>query len=419
MRTARAPGRNRAALEPHASRGLPSGKVGFAEALQYPRQMLRAGVGISSESSPRVAAEEATRCALAGSSGADAALLFATPGYGSELSELIDTVMGNLGTKAIVGATAHGVMGAGLDYEGGKAVSVLALSGLESHAFIIPDLVADETGVVDEIVARLGGRPQSQDLIVLLPDPRGISSALLARIREECAPALVVGAGAADPVSEKPLQWCGLDIESGALAGMVVRGSKVPRIGVTQACRPITELLRVTRAEGHWILELDGRPALDVYREAARGPLADDLRRAAAFVLVALPQDTEAPLEPGGYRVRNVVGFAKERRAFALPEAPKQGDAIALVQREPESAREDLKHMLGQLAGPEPALGLYFNCCARGARFFGVPGLEAAYLQRALGEAPVAGMFGSCEIGPIAGQTELLTYTGVLALLDG
>jgi small ligand-binding sensory domain FIST len=177
-------------------------------------------------------------------------------------------------------------------------------------------------------------------------------------------------------------------------------------------------LLCVTRSEGHWIFELDGRPALDVYREAARGPLAEDLRRAAAFVLVALPQDPEAPLEPGGYRVRNVAGFAEERRAFALPEAPTQGDSIALVQREPESAREDLKHMLGQLAEPEPALGLYFNCCARGAGFFGVPGLEAAYLQRALGEAPVAGMFGSCEIGPIAGQTELLTYTGVLALLD-
>jgi small ligand-binding sensory domain FIST len=65
-----------------------------------------------------------------------------------------------------------------------------------------------------------------------------------------------------------------------------------------------------------------------------------------------------------------------------------------------------------------PALGLYFDCCARGASFFGIPGLEAAYLQNALGDAPLAGMFGSCEIGPIAGRAELLTYTGVLALLD-
>ncbi len=46
-------------------------------------------------------------------------------------------------------------------------------------------------------------------------------------------------------------------------------------------------------------------------------------------------------------------------------------------------------------------------------------GLEAAYLESAFGSAPLAGMFGSCEIGPIGGRTELLTYTGVLALLDG
>jgi small ligand-binding sensory domain FIST len=61
---------------------------------------------------------------------------------------------------------------------------------------------------------------------------------------------------------------------------------------------------------------------------------------------------------------------------------------------------------------------LYFKCCARGAEFFGFPGLEAAYLERAFRDAPIAGLFGSCEIGPIAGTPELLTHTGVLALID-
>jgi small ligand-binding sensory domain FIST len=48
-----------------------------------------------------------------------------------------------------------------------------------------------------------------------------------------------------------------------------------------------------------------------------------------------------------------------------------------------------------------------------------VSGLEAGYLERSLGPSPVAGLFGSCELGPIGGRTELLTYTAVLALLDG
>jgi small ligand-binding sensory domain FIST len=212
--------------------------------------------------------------------------------------------------------------------------------------------------------------------------------------------------------------WRGSDIDGGALTGIVLRGARRLRIGVTQACRPVTPLLTVTRAQGPWILELDGRPALDVYREAARAPLADDLRRAAAFVLAALPRDGEDPLAPGGYLVRNVAGFSPDANAFAIPAAVARGDRLALVHREPETAREDLKAMLAGL-GDEPAgLALYFDCCARGAGFFGVPGLESAYLERALGPTPIAGMFGSCELGPVGGRTELLTYTGVLALLD-
>ena len=188
---------------------------------------------------------------------------------------------------------------------------------------------------------------------------------------------------------------------------------------MTQACRPMTELLTVTRTRGHWVVELEGRPALDVYREVARGPLAADLRRAAAFVLVALPVEaSQDTLAPGTYLVRQVVGFEENANAFAIPEPVKPGDRIALTARDPESAREDLKHMLEGIGGP-PALGLYFDCCARGAGFFGVPGLEAAYLESALGPVPLAGMFGSCEIGPIGARTELLTYTGVLALVDG
>lgn len=381
--------------------------------------MLRAGAGISSDPAPRVAAEQAAGRALAGVGRADAALLFATPAHRPQMAPLLDTAMACLGTRAVVGATAHGVIGAGQEFEGGAAVSVLALSGLEVHPFLLPELARDGASVGGEIASRLGAPPRSRDLIVLLPDPRAArSGGFLDGVRRALGPAPVVGAGAADPLSHQPLQWCGSEIESGALAGIALRAPRTPRVGVTQACRPATALLAVTRAERHWVLELDGRPALDVYREAVGGPLAEDLRRAAAFVLAALPRDPAAPLEPGGYLVRNLAGFAVERRAFALPEPLARGDQIAFVQREPEAAREDLKRVLEQLADRKPALGLYFDCCARGASFFGVPGLEAAYLQNALGAAPVGGMFGSCEIGPIAGRPELLTYTGVLALLD-
>ena len=374
---------------------------------------------MSTRSSPREAAEEAVRSALDGLGKPEAALLFASGAWGEALPALLDTAVAALGTEAVVGASAHGVLAGGEEREVEPAVVVLAQAGLEAHPFLVPDLHGDEVAAGEEIAARLGGPGRPEDLVIVLPDPRAFRpDSLFDSLRESLGSARVVGAGASDPVAGAPLQWCGRKLESGALAGLVLRARRPPRIGVTQACRPATGLLTVTRARGHWILELDGRPALEVYREVARGPLADDLRRAATFLLVALPRDDSESLAPGSYLVRNVAGFAIKENAFAIPQPVAVGQRIALVEREPEAAREDLKVMLAGLAGESPAFGLYFNCCARGTSLFGVPGLEAAYLENAFGTVPIAGTFGSCEIGPIGQTTELLTYTGVLALID-
>jgi small ligand-binding sensory domain FIST len=368
--------------------------------------MLRAGAGLSTVREPRAAAREAAEAALAGAGGrADAALLFATPDYGEDLPGLVDAAVECLGTEALIGASAHGILACGRESEGGPAVAVMAQTGLATQPFLLTDLQGDEGLAGEEIAACLGSDPRPEDLVVLLPDPRVLQAApLLEGVRRALAPAQIVGAGAANPTAHRSLQWCGRKLATGSLAGMVLRGARVPRIGVTQACRPVTDWLTVTRAEGHWLRELDGRPALEVYREIARAPLADDLRRAAAFLLVALPCDPEGSLRPGSYLVRNVMGFATEENAFAIPVQPKPGDRIALAIREPEAAREDLKAMLAGLGGA-PALGLYFDCCARGESFFGISGLEAAYLEQAFGTAPIAGMFGRGGIpgvGPAA-----------------
>jgi small ligand-binding sensory domain FIST len=298
----------------------------------------------------------------------------------------------------------------------------MVLSGIDASPFCVPDLRGEEVSAGREIASRLGGGPRAEDLIIVFPDPHLDTAALVAGMRSSLGPARVIGAGSADPLSNTAAQWCENEIETGAVVGAVLRGNTPARVGVTQACRPASDLMTVTRVQGNWILELDGRPALDAYQSAALGPLADDLARAAAFVLVGLPRERSETLRPGSYLVRHVVGFSTENHAFAVPELLARGDQIAFMLREPDAARTDLKEMLSGLEGGSPGFGLYFNCCARGSGFFGVAGLEAAYLENAFGSLPIIGMFGSCEIGPIgaphSGATELLTYTGVLALLD-
>jgi len=382
--------------------------------------VLRAGVGLSTLEEPGRAAEQACAEALVGAGRCDAAILLAGPGRGDSMPEVLDAAIGALGSDAVVGTTAHGVLAPDREQVGDGAVVVLAVSGIEAHPFLIPDVAGREEAASEEVAARLAAAGREEDLVVLFPDPRTLDlGALLAELGGAIGDARIVGAGSADPVSGVPLQFAGREVVSGGLAGIALRGKRPARIGVTQACRPATDLLTVTRCRGHWVLELDGRPALEVYREVARGPLAADLGRAAAFLLVALPIEREpGALRPGSYLVRHVIGFDQRANAFAIPETPRLGQLVALAQREPESAREDLKAMLEGLAAGSPAFGLYLDCCARAMPFFGIPGLEAAYLARAFEGVPIAGMLGSCEIGPIGRSTQLLTYTGVLALID-
>ena len=115
--------------------------------------MIRAGVGVSTFRDARAAGEEAAAAAMAGLERADAALLLTGPGYEATLPALLDAAVSSLGTEAVAGASAHGVLAAGREYQDVPAVVVLALSGLETHAFLIADPSGDEAAACDEIAA--------------------------------------------------------------------------------------------------------------------------------------------------------------------------------------------------------------------------------------------------------------------------
>jgi small ligand-binding sensory domain FIST len=375
--------------------------------------------GISTKSDDRLAVREAAEAARAGLPGepvAGALLLAASHGRG-DLTGILRSAGEILGTSRIAGASVHGVLACGQEAEGEPAVAVLALAGLEIEPLLVRDLAGREAVAGSEILGRLSARPRASDLVVLFCDATTLSlRPLLAGLDAALAPGVLVGAGAAN--GAEAFQWLGTEVVRGAASGLVLRGAHPPRVRVSHACRPVTPPLTVSRASGHWVQALDGRPALDVYRETARGPLAEDLRRASSFLMVALPAPGDEALARGRYRTRNVVGFSEEQRAFALPEAVSPRQELALVLREPEGARDALRAMLSEAATPRPALALYFSCAGRGSSLFGVSGLEAGYLQQALGDVPWIGMHAPSQIAPLGARTELLTYTGVLALLD-
>ena len=94
--------------------------------------MPRAGVGFSAALDPKEAALEAAEAAGAQCGAPSVAIAFAAGAHGPELGALLDTLGGALGTRALVGATGQGVVGAGRESQGESGLAVLALEGIET-----------------------------------------------------------------------------------------------------------------------------------------------------------------------------------------------------------------------------------------------------------------------------------------------
>ena len=209
------------------------------------------------------------------------------------------------------------------------------------------------------------------------------------------------------------------DVVSGGLSGVVLASAVSVSTRLTQGCVPLPApggapavgRYRVTACEENVIAELDGRPALDVLREAVGELLARDLRRAAGFVLVGLPVRGS---DTGDYLVRNLVGVDPRHKLIAIGDVVEQGDEIIFCKRDAASADEDLRRILGELrdSGPAPRGALYFSCLGRGEHMFGRRGAELELVREVLGDVPLVGFFCSGEIS----HDRLYGYTGVLTL---
>lgn len=168
----------------------------------------------------------------------------------------------------------------------------------------------------------------------------------------------------------------------------------------------------MTGCEANVISTLDGRPALEVMKEAIGEMLARDLGRAAHFIHVGLPV---AGSDRGDYLVRNLVGIDPDQGLIAIGDLVEPGADLLFCKRDAESARRDLRRILSELREELPGRArgaLYYSCIGRGENMFGSRGAELALVKEALGEMPLAGFFCNGEIS----HDRLYGYTGVLTL---
>ena len=385
--------------------------------------MLRVGVGLSAERDSERAASEAAEMALqsAGLTKADAVLVFATTPHGPGFTRVTRTVGATCSTRAVVGCSAAGVLAGDEEVEDGPGIALLALAGdVSARHFFVPDVRGRSETVADEIAAIVDREPRppagGTRLLAIFTDSYNVEPGpLLGRLTSRLPGLHVVGGGASEDGSVGELSvFAGDASSSNAVSGLLLSGDFRASVDVAHAVRRVGAVRRVTRAAGRVIFELDGRPAYEAFSAVVPGSLLADPRRALAVVLAAIGTEDD-------FVVRHLTGIDPSGGAVAVAGDVHDGEQLFFGVRDPNAAREQLQQSLQHLAVAwepvSPAGALYVNCIGRGRRFYGVPGLDTAYIRQHLGALPVAGFFSGAEIAPGGSGTQLHQYTGVLTVL--
>ena len=333
---------------------------------------------------------------------ADATLgiLYATEAFAEDLPSVLTFLRETTRIPHWIGAAAPGICAGDTEYRDGGALAVM-VGRLPAESF---SFFSQADGAVPP--------PAGWGAALVHADPR--HAAVPSLVAELAGQAAIVAGGLVSS-TDQPTQIAD-SLVGGALSGLLLRPEVAVVTGLSQGCSPIGPIHTVTEAWHGVVMQLDGRPALDVLKEEAGELVARDLRRAAGYIHVALPGSEG---DGHDYLVRSLVGIDQRQGWLAVGDRIEVGQRLMLVRRDSNGARADLRRMLDgvrhALDGRPPLAALYVTCVARGIHMFGEHGAETELVEAALGGAPLIGFFAN---GEIAGG-RLYAYTGVLLVIAG
>lgn len=339
--------------------------------------------------------------------GANLGFLYVTDLLGDDFDYIGKAIRHETGIADWVGTMGFGICAPRREYFDTPAMAVLVAALPEDGFRIVPTLSRPGEALpapVSDWVAK-----RNPVLGVVHGDPRNAYlPAIIHSLTDDTNSFLVGGLTA----SRGRFRQMAGTITEGGLSGVLFSEDVVVASGLSQGCSPIGPVHEVTRAKDNVVLELDGRTALDVFREDIGEVLSRDLNRIAGYIHAALPI---AGTDTGDYLVRNVMGIDPQNGWIAIGERLSAHDKVMFVRRDGASAMSDLERMAdnvarradGALAG-----GLYYSCVARGPNLFGRNSEELTAIGDRLGDVPLVGFYANGEIS----NSRLYGYTGVLTV---
>jgi hypothetical protein len=275
------------------------------------------------------------------------------------------------------------------------------------------------------LAATLRGRDDLAGLLVFPDGLHGDCERFLRALHEglpEAARAAVVGGAAGDAMELRETSQYRDDLAlQGALCAVAIFGPAQIAVEVSHGCEAVGTPMRITRVEGSWLHEIDGRPALPVFEEYLAGGVEALTEEGIAHLgLGEVSPDAPDVLEV----IHTPHGFDRATGSMGFPGGGLSPGPVRLVRRDADAVRSSAVscalRLRDALGARRPAFVLQFDCAGRGQTLFGPETSDAIVrpLREALGgDAPWVGFPAYGEIAPVRGRARYHNYTVALCAL--
>ncbi|MCG8422915.1 MAG: FIST C-terminal domain-containing protein [Proteobacteria bacterium] len=347
------------------------------------------------------------------------ALLMIFASVEQNLAELQPAVQTLFPQTTILGSTTAGEFTERGESQG--AVVAWALSGdFQIDARIGLGLSDNLESIIEKMVRGLAdpreGYPHHTALILLDPLSGNAEEATLLASALLGENVRLAGGAAADGLAMKKT-WVGLgsQVESNAVVIAVIHSKTPIGIGVCHGHTPLSDPLKVTRAEKNVVYEIQGKPAWQAWTEATAARVVelgiDISNLTTSEEVFDYLNRFEAGLKLGDeYKVRVPMAKGDDGSlhfACGIPENTVLRVMESVNSRQIESAREAVRRSRGNLGAHEIAGAVVFDCSCRKTILKDEFGAAVEAMREELGGAPLAGFetYGeiAMEIGEMSG----------------
>ena len=356
---------------------------------------------------------------------ADIAIVFASPHFADEFQEIADAIQETLQPIKMIGCVGDSIVSGGREIEGDPAITIWAAALPDtkietSHLLLerVPDggfISGTEELPLEQITAA------AEAALIVLGEPFSFPADLLLSQLSADYPELRVLGGMASGFQQpsRNLVLVNGTVHCAGAAGLLIDGGVKVYSVVSQGCRPIGDRSVITKVERNLVLELGGKPALQVLEEMFINlPTSDHDLMSKGFFLGRVISEYQDDYEMGDFLIRNVMSVDNERGAVVVNDYFQVGQTVQFQVRDEASASSELRQLLEKNEPSEVKGGLVFTCNGRGTRLFAEPDHDAGVIKETVGEIPLAGFFAQGEIGPVGGENHMHGYTASVVLFE-